>query len=496
MRGFGRVAADGSLWRTAAGESGLVRFTCQDAAHAVIVAAKYHQDLLAYGAVATAEPLPGLGGSPLTVRHGGTWLIGIQGSEVLVASADSREALAAAAARWGAAGWEAVKPGGYPRYLDQFDNASFAMWWMPTVKTAEQLEWMRQSTAVVNLHEQTLDATPAPGVVDASGSDTVIAQARLMGKPYRNMLWNGTGLRSWLNWSLLPGEHYENPADGHTGRSLFEAGQYQVTQLCSPTINAVLQGSMVELMRRRQADPELLSWMEPHGEFFLTDPATRPPGAAVSYPAYLRDVKGYDLNTLATAYGLPSGSIRSWQDVPLPDTAWFAGRRGQSIDLDDQEWRVQRAGLDEGTAAGYAMPTCDDSSWSLRRRDSMSVLGVNALRSANPTWFRFTREIPAGFITQAATQRIRLHVMPYSDRDARAVSVWVNGKQVAKAAFDARDHINRHVDVDVTDAIVAGSNAFAIHHQGGRIGYRVFLSTGGDNSYPFTDAGLNRRYVD
>lgn len=496
LRGFGRVAADGSLWRTASGEAGLVRFICQDPAHAVIVAAKYHQDLLAYGAVSTAEALPGLGGSPLTVRHGGTWLIGIQGSEVLVASADSREELAVAAARWGAATWQAVTPRAYPRYLDQFDNASFAMWWMPTIKSPEQLEWMRQSTAVINIHHQDLDQTPAPGVIVSSGTDVALAQTRQMGKPYRHMLWTGTGLNSWLNWSLLPGEHYENPALGYTGRGLFEAGQYQVTQLCSPTVNAVLQSSMIELMRRRVADPDLLAWMEPHGEFFLTDPATRPPGAAASYPAYLREVKGYDLHTLAAAYGLPSGSIRSWQDVPLPDTAWFAGRRDLSIDLDDQEWRVLHAGLDEGTAAGYATPTYDDASWNLRRRDSMSVLGAKALKHVNPAWFRFTHDVPAGFIAQAAAQRIRLHVMPYSERDGRAVSVWVNGRQVAKAAFEPRDHTNRLVSIDVTDAIVAGSNAFAIHHQGGRIAYRVFLSTSNDNSYPFTDAGLNRRYLD
>jgi hypothetical protein len=287
MRGFGRVAADGSLWRTAAGESGLVRFTCQDPAHAVIVAAKYHQDLLAYGAVATAEPLPGLGGSTLTVRHGGVWLIGIQGSEVLVASADSREALAVAAARWGAATWQAVTPRAYPRYLDQFDNASFAMWWMPTVKTAEQLEWMRQSPAVINLHNQDLDMTPAPGVVVSSGTDVILAQTRQMGKPYRHMLWNGTGLSSWLNWFLLPGEHYENEAEGFTGICMFLAGPYQKTQTCSPAINAVLQSNMIELMRRRVADPELLSWMEPHGEFYLDDPAPRMPGAATHYPVSL-----------------------------------------------------------------------------------------------------------------------------------------------------------------------------------------------------------------
>jgi hypothetical protein len=219
-----------------------------------------------------------------------------------------------------------------------------------------------------------------------------------------------------------------------------------------------------------------------------------------SDPVYLRDVKGYDLGSLATAYGLPTGSIRSWQEVPLPDTAWFAGRRGQYIDLDDQEWRVTFKGLDDGMTAGFAAPACDDSSWSLRRRDSMSLLGANAhnnvSKSVQPTWFRFTRNIPAEFIAAAGDKRIRLHVMPYSQHDARAVSAWVNGRQVAKAAFDARDYINRHVDVDVTDALVAGSNTFAIHHQGGRIAYRVFLSIGGDNTYPFADAGVSRRYVD
>ncbi|HEY3418828.1 MAG TPA: hypothetical protein VGM23_18290, partial [Armatimonadota bacterium] len=79
LRGFGRVSAQGWLWKTATGQITLVRFVGQDAEAARIIASKYREDLLAYGAVTSVDTPKGLGGTALEVRHSGVWLLGMDG---------------------------------------------------------------------------------------------------------------------------------------------------------------------------------------------------------------------------------------------------------------------------------------------------------------------------------------------------------------------------------------------------------------------------------
>ncbi len=492
LRGYGRVGMEGSLWQTAAGQVALVTFTCQDERTAGIVASKYLADLLGYGATATAEPLPGIGGTIVQVRHAGYWLLAVDGAAARILSAPDRESLRQAAEVLRGNAWQPVAAGAHPRWLDNFDNG-IGIWWMATSKTEEQLEWMKAHPSVVNLHDVRLSSEPAPGVIDLSPTDNSLSQIHGMGKAYRHMLWAG-GQPPWFNSAHMPGHHGEKYPDGFIGRRFFESSGYNHEQVASPEVHTVVQAAMIRMMRERVNDPDLLAWMEPHGEFFKSDPAMLPPGYQQRFPAYLQLEKKYSLATISTAYTGNRHAYSDWSDVPYPSTAWFAGRRGSFIDLDDIPWRWEPRSLAEGEEAGYHLETTDDSGWRENYRDDHVMLSQWDNSRIHPLWIRFSHDLPADLLQTG--KRIWLHLMPYTEHVGGELTIWVNGSEICRQKRDITDHIERHAQIEVTDILHAGSNDFVIYSNGGRIAYRVFLSDTEGESFPFSDPHLNQRYLD
>lgn len=498
LRGFNRVGAQGWLWRDGNSSYSLVRFLCQDADSAKIVGSKYLEDLLAYGAVKQLPATEGVKGTLLQVRHGGVWLLGIDGAQVYVGTAPTLKKLRVALPGWGNSTWQKIPRLAYPRYLDNFDNAGLGIWWMPYNKTPEQLAWMKNFPAVGNLHGQSLEVTPAPNVYDVSANDNAIAQLRSIDKTYRYMLWgSGTGKTSWLNWMNLPGRQVDVRAPGFLGQDFFRGGGYKITQLASPLVNFVLIDSMQQIMKKRVDDPNLLSWMEPHGEFHFQDPTPPPPNYTTRFPAYLQLEKKYDLKTISEAYTGSRDGFKSWADVKLPDSAFFRGRRGNWIDLDEKEWLWQPGELDAGEKAGWFQPDFKPENWFSSRRDNPHLHDyTNKKTKIYPLWTRFDYDIPATFLEKNKGQKLYLHVMPFTEKKGRAVTAWVNGKCVGRDVFNPRGWKNTHSQFDITAALKPGTNQFTIFSLGGKIAYRVFLSNTPGKDFPFADNQLNRRYLD
>lgn len=498
LRGFGRVGAEGWLWRDGKANFGLVRFRCQDSTHAGIVASKYLEDLLAYGAVKQLPDAVGVKGTLLQVRHGGVWLLGVDGSDVYIGTAPTLKKLRPALSGWGNAAWRKVQRLAYPKYLNNFDNDGLGIWWMPKSKTPEQLAWMKDFPAVANLHYQNLDMNPAPDVYDVSALDNGIAQLRSIGKNYRYMLWGtGTGKNSWLNWMNLPGRQLEQRTPGFLGRDLFRAGGYKITQIASPLVNTVMIDSMQQIMKKQVNDPDLLAWMEPHGEFHFLTPSPPPPHHAVRFPKFLQQDKKYDLKSLSKAYTGRSDSFKSWSEVTLPDTAFFYGRRDGWLDLDNQEWLWQPGKLAVGEKAGWFRPDFKPVGWLSSRRDNLHLLDYNNKKTkVYPLWTRFDYTIPAAFFKANKGRKLYLHVMPYSEKKGRAVTAWVNGQCVGRDVFDRKKWKNIHCQFDVSKVLKPGSNQFTLFSLGGKISYRVFLSGVSGGNFPFADNQVNRRYLD
>lgn len=499
LRGYGKVAAQGWMFESPSGPLALVRLDCPDVPSAKIVASKYVVDLQSYGAVTPVDCPPGISGTALQVRHGGFWLVGLDGASVCVASAPDAVSLAAAAKAWGAGHWATVPAKAYPQYLDCFDNDSLGMWWMPTTKNAEQMQWFKEDVSVGNLHGQTLQMNPAPGIFDFYGTQNSITHMREAGKPYRYMLWNGSANEgNWINATLLPGEHGEMyPAGAIGGYRFFETGGYNGLQVKSPLVATLMQNALIENLRKRVHEPDLLAWLEPHGEFFLSDPLGVPPGYQTRYPSYLRDVRKYTLESISQAYTGSKTAYTSWDQIPYPDTAYFHGRRGSYLDLDDVAWRWKSGALADGEKLNWNAPGFSDAAWTENFRDDKILLSQQSDdTNVHPLWYRFTHEVSADYLSRHKGQPLYLHIMPYTFRAGRQLSVWVNEQQIAREVSDSTSYYTAHVDMDVSSVLKPGANQFAICSDGGRILYRVFISPIKGEQFPYSDPNLSRRFLD
>jgi hypothetical protein len=498
LRGFGRVATRGWVWRDPAGKKlTQVVFRCQTPEHAAITASKYLEDLLAYGAVSLAEAPEGVSATALTVRHGGIWLLALDGKRVRIVTGPDSAFVKAGLKAWDSADWKPATRHAYPQYLDNFDNAGLSIWWMPSAKTDEQLAWMKDFPAVANLHAQTLSQTPAPHVYDVESADGAIAQLRSIEKPFRHMIWaEGAGTIPWINIHTMPGRSVEEAPEGFTGRDLFRA-VYKQHQVVSSDVHTVLLDTLVQMMRKRVDEPDLLAWMEPHGEFHKFDPMYLPPECETRFPSYLQVVKRYDLATLGQAYTGNDAAFASWSEIPIPDTASFSGRAGDFLDLDDVKWAWKPATQKEGETGNWTDPTFDDAAWARDFRISKHMLANwNDRTRVAPLWMRFTHDVPRQLLDKAKDRPLYLHLLPYTEHKGRPLSVWINGKPAGKDLVQSKHYISRHVAIDVREFLRPGENNFAIFNTGGRIAYRVFLSYENPGEYPYEDARRNRQYLD
>ena len=492
LRGYGVLQAFGTVSETPQGRVSLVRISAESEQAAQSLGSKYLADFTAYGQM-EETPTPTL--SPATVlkvNTGGTWVIGIRGKELFVLSSLSPQALQASADTLGASQWIPPQRNAYPRYLDCFDNASLGQWWMPSNKKDEILDFFRNNPGVVNVHGQTLCAGYAPNVYDSTGDDNAIAQAKLMGKPYRLMIWGD--LPAWWGSNTLGNsDHILTPAPGALAQSMFSAGGYCMFQIASPRANAVLMDALAHVMNRYKDDPDLLAWLEPHGEFFLhREPTDSIPQSKQRFPKFLQKAKGYDLAKANQAYGTHA---KSWDDLYYPDTAYFYGRRGEYFDLDTTPWRWQPGSdLAQDVQAGWNSPSFNDSAWPEDLRVSARVLSqFDKQNLVWPLWYRFSADIPSTLLSKS--DPLYLHVMPCTEGKGKELSVWINGKELPSDQAE-KPTVYLHAQYDVSSLLHEGKNQFAIYSKGGRIKYRVFLSRTPAEHFPYADAKLNQLYLD
>ena len=490
LRGYGKISAEGKLWAAAGGDVALVRFQAEDEAKAGILASKYVTDLAAYGAVTPVPAPEGFGGSAFTVRHGGLWIIGQAGTEVLVLSGPDGKALEAQAKGLGANLWKAPEEKAYPKYLECFDNAALGMWWMAGTKPPEILDFFRENIGIVNAHPRNLSSV-APNVFDNVNEENIIAQARLIGKPYRFMIW--ADLPAWWRWDMDPRQAMEGNVPGALYRTLFEANYYQGLQVTSPEADAMLMDAVVRKMERYKGNDDLVAWLEPHGEYYLSDPQKTFPGAERGFVEYLQKVKGYTLAQANEAFGV---NAASWETFPYPEMAYFFGRKGNFLDLDDKPWRWKSlVTMEDGKAQGFGDEKFDDASWAEDLRSSFRLQNQYGDKGdVHPLWYRFRAEVPASIRNG---KKVYLNLMPYTERNTATAAVWVNGKEASNALNTGKNpFLQRHLSYDITDLLRAGENQFAIYSNGGRIAYRVFLNNTQIDAFPYKEAGMSRLWMD
>ncbi len=491
LRGYGTVSMIGE----SDGKISLSQFICESPDKARIVSSKYLADLLAFG------PVKKNSDGVLEIRHGGWWKLGLQGNKVMILSVPDQDSFEEAFRKYDANKWESVPEHAYPAYLDNFDNAALAIRCWPQSRTEEQIEYIKRNPFVLTIHHQDMGCSYAPGILDNAGPRNSIKQAKEAGKSFRNLLWTSTGKDTWYSWLNLPTTEYEASIPGFLGLNYREENGYYSTQVASEWLDRMQMAALEQLMNNWKDDTSLLGWMEPHGEFRLfTD--RRPPDAEKGYREYLREIKKYDLNSLSAAWEI---SIDNWNKIPFPEPAFFEGRRGNYIDLDNIPWKWYNDTFANGQKSAFMADNFDDAGWTSAMRTDKRLLAYTfnkdvpaAAKEKNSSlWTRFNYDIPAEFLKSGSP--IILHMHPYSSgpKEFQNLSIWVNGQ---KAGGELRDknlpQCNEHSEIDVTEYLKSGQNSFTIHHAGGRISYRVYLSQIKGESFPYSQRGLNQQYLD
>ncbi|HEX5324024.1 MAG TPA: beta-galactosidase trimerization domain-containing protein, partial [Capsulimonadaceae bacterium] len=257
-------------------------------------------------------------------------------------------------------------------------------------------------------------------------------------------------------------------------------------------------------------DPNIVSWLEPHGELghgpqeiFLE----YGPVADAGYQRFLKARYGTLRALCESWYGAP-GHFRAWSQVKVPELASFLGWGPQALDLTGT-WRIQyepfvgpeltRDQLDRydnrvvvGTRPApddWYQPSFDDSKWPT----VIAPGDDNAMfRPKRPAVYRRHFVVPAGW--RKAHPHVWLYLWDLNLGVGATVRTWLNGKELPRTTIKLeRAHWEA---LDVSDTLVAGSNLLAVGLPKGFIAYRTYLSPTPPDQYPDLGPHRNAQWVD
>ena len=281
------------------------------------------------------------------------------------------------------------------------------------------------------------------------------------------------------------------------------------TSWLSQEAEDALLGGFQRTVRRFANDPNIVGWLEPHGEtyevpqkFFLE----AGPYADEVLRTHLRR-KYTTLRELSQRWHGDPAYYRSWAEVRQPEVAEFAGFGSHAIDLRGL-WRVkyvpapdghiysrdEARGLPSPPPTGsvppeWFQPEFDDSGW-----DQFTAPGNDRMLSLphSPLVYRRTVEIPAQWLK--AGRQVNLCIWDLANRDRDVTTLYVNGREVPEVINRANDqHWSRF---DITALIAGGSNHIAIQMPRAIICYRAYITMDLPLQYPHLGPHRNAQWVD
>ena len=193
------------------------------------------------------------------------------------------------------------------------------------------------------------------------------------------------------------------------------------------------------------------------------------PVVDASYRTYLKERYG---TAAAVAARWRDETVKSWDDVHLPEIASFAGFGPGATDL---------------KGAWDYRPAAETGAWS---RVEMPGHQLAAFLPKDPAVFRRTFDLPARAADGARTW---LYVWDLSGTAFARVGVRVNG-----TTFEGRvPHGSVHWMVrEVTDVLRPGANEIELELPDGKCCYKVYLTHEEPKAYPYFGEGMNARWVD
>ena len=218
----------------------------------------------------------------------------------------------------------------------------------------------------------------------------------------------------------------------------------------------------------------VVDFLEPHGELSHGDYTVyieHGPLVDASFRAYLKET--YGANVAAVASRWDDASVRTWEDVRLPEIAEFAGFGPKALDLKGT-WESRAANVATGAWGRVEMPGH----------------ALAAFLPKERTLFRRTFELPAGW---KPGERTWLYVWDLAREFGDRVAATVNGTAYESFAAHGSNHWAWH---EVTKSLKAGTNEITLDLPLGKCCYKVYLTQVPPSAYPYFGTGMNAKWVD
>lgn len=494
------------------------RFECESPDRARVFLHKLGRDMAQSATVEARWETVRLGSrdAQVLVRPGlGSFLPLADGRTVFVFTSTATENLAAAFAS--AAGLPAAAQPfdpafAYPVYLDKFSHYGIGSWY-PSYWGDENTKGKPNAVGDHLAFARKLDLVVQP---NAGGFilRNLLPILHEYGRPYHFAQWQEWSPELAImapedlvvpsrDWTTMP-SYYGQVSDG--GRRLLRYRDW----------------TFQNTVRGFADDPLLVDWLDPNGEvgphsdFFYWDFGEP---NRLNLVRYLRDARGYTLQSLGEAwYGDPA-RLKSWNNVPIPMSYEFYGwRAGDPVA--DRTWRIhpvrQASSAEEmkvpwyarksdcppsvraGIADGVVKAGFDDSAWVAMDLPNGELGSIFWRTRPGAYWYRGTITAPAEWLAAARKSgRVYLTVASLdTNRGWRNPDrLWVNGVELATLQrCSGQDTLGQ---VDVTAVIREGRNSLVyLPAAGAGVGGPFFLTARPMEEFPFSDPHQNARFRD
>ncbi|MGD0091810.1 MAG: beta-galactosidase [Planctomycetota bacterium] len=507
LRGYGTVS--GKYWAAADGGS-VLEIVCDSEEHARLTLSKYISDLKCLPGVKTTETT--LGKTKVSVHEvqdQGVIAALRSGTRLFILAAKSAAALEKLAAAlqgdWSAAVSAPEVP--VPMWLDRWDKYGFRFYYAPfTYPPAERMpkgqavetydftqdfEFARKHNAGLVLWMGASKEAFAEGINNDSWFDWVQRWAKAWDLPLGGNL--ETLNYNVPNWVVNRYRHQlQEPMPQYLGDSMSVAGgrgtQGKVGELAWGATEArdAILGSLQQTVRRLAPDPNVTTWLEPHGEFYQGGDALMGYGPAVdaTFREYLKG-KYKERDALKEAWGV---KVSSWKDIKAPELAEFAGWGPQALDLSGA-WRVAYPQEKQPDLEKWFAETFDDAAWGTIVSPGDDHAFFTPRKQAV---FRKSFDAPASQFKKG--ERAWIYLWDLNVAWDKPVRIWLNGQKIGESLCR---HPHPHwMTCEATSALREKDNKLALELPQGYIAYRIYLSTTEPKQYPNLGAGLNAKWCD
>ena len=513
LRGYGSLAARFTQYQDLQGQqASLLILYASTPDKAALTLGKYNSDLHELGEVTADTLAVGSRAVPLSVAPGqGVITAFRQGASVYIVAAEDRGDLPRilALTPLPAPGEIDFHGAPVPMYLDFFDKYGWGFYYdqfatppgqEDTYNHLQDFDFAKKTG--VPLHFQAIAnySDTAEGIIAWPKVEAGIDIARQQDIPvYVAPFAKQEG--TWLQ-NLYPSEQGFLMPDfvGRIYGPGFDGGAYGpfVPMWASRDAQDTQVNMMAPLVRKYAQYPNVVGFMEPHEEISHETPpimCNYGPAADAAYRGYLRGKYG-TLQALDKRWYGEGGTLKSWDDVHVPEVASFLGWGPGAFDLKGVWHIIQDSALPPADVARWDALDLDDSKWSqlMAPGDDRAILR-RADRS--PGIFRRAFDLPGRSLDQlksAGGGKVYLYVWDMEGNSDHALEAALNGASVG--TFHNPSYGPSWCCFEVSSALKAGSNQLSLHLPWGELCYKIYLSSSAPRSYPALSPGEDARWVD